>query len=203
MLWISTGRRDIDFNCTRPRGALTFVSFSPFAHPAQTIIERSGAQNILEDQGIEEKKSWDSVAWDTIEARDPDLIVLIDASWDLARKSSAKPTSFLRLARLDLTVYCRRKDLQAVFQRTDEEIEGRPKQSIHPGTIFGVDSWGSNRCPRLQSRRGIHCHRSRRGSTIASIHSDFNRRRRKRFQPTSHREVRHSCFRRATHMEWH
>jgi len=61
-----------------------------FDHPVQTIIERSGAKNILDDQGIEEKKSWDSVAWDNIEARDPDLIVLVDASWDLARKSSAR-----------------------------------------------------------------------------------------------------------------
>lgn len=51
-----------------------------------TIIESAGAKHIFDDQGIEKKKTWDSVSWDTIAERDPDLIVLVDASWDQAGK---------------------------------------------------------------------------------------------------------------------
>jgi len=43
-----------------------------------------GAKNIYDDTGIEEKKTWVSGDWDTIIERDPDLIVLVDASWDWA-----------------------------------------------------------------------------------------------------------------------
>jgi iron complex transport system substrate-binding protein len=50
----------------------------------QVILEHAGAKNIFDDQGLEETKSWDSVSWEEIEARDPDLIVLVDASWDSA-----------------------------------------------------------------------------------------------------------------------
>merc|ERR1719356_2345983 len=50
----------------------------------QKILDKSGAKHIFEDQGVEEKKSWDSVSWSTIAERDPDLIVLVDASWDEA-----------------------------------------------------------------------------------------------------------------------
>mmetsp|Transcript_17633 Transcript_17633/g.51336 ORF Transcript_17633/g.51336 Transcript_17633/m.51336 type:complete len:469 (-) Transcript_17633:414-1820(-) len=50
----------------------------------QTIVEKAGGEHIFEDQGVEGKKTWDSVSWDTIAERDPDLIVLVDASWDLA-----------------------------------------------------------------------------------------------------------------------
>lgn len=52
----------------------------------QTIVEKAGADHIFDDQGIEGKKTWDSVSWDAIAERDPDLIVLVDASWDLAGK---------------------------------------------------------------------------------------------------------------------
>jgi iron complex transport system substrate-binding protein len=49
-----------------------------------TIVESAGAKHIFDDQGIEKKKTWDSVTWDAIADRDPDVIVLVDASWDLA-----------------------------------------------------------------------------------------------------------------------
>ncbi len=52
----------------------------------QTIVDKAGAKHIFHDQGIEEVKTWDSVSWDVIAERDPDLIVLVDASWDLAGK---------------------------------------------------------------------------------------------------------------------
>lgn len=51
-----------------------------------TIIESSGAKNIFDDQAVEEKKNWDRVTWANVTARDPDLIVLIDASWAPAGK---------------------------------------------------------------------------------------------------------------------
>eukprot|EP00585_Thalassiosira_rotula_P014893 CAMPEP_0196171852 /NCGR_PEP_ID=MMETSP0911-20130528/5720_1 /TAXON_ID=49265 /ORGANISM="Thalassiosira rotula, Strain GSO102" /LENGTH=319 /DNA_ID=CAMNT_0041438749 /DNA_START=213 /DNA_END=1172 /DNA_ORIENTATION=- len=50
----------------------------------QTIVEKAGAKHIFDDQGVEGVKTWDSVSWDTIAERDPDLIVLVDASWDMA-----------------------------------------------------------------------------------------------------------------------
>lgn len=37
-------------------------------------------------QGVEEKKSWADASWAEIAERDPDMIVLVDASWDLARE---------------------------------------------------------------------------------------------------------------------
>ncbi len=52
----------------------------------QTIVDKGGAKHIFHDQGIEEVKTWDSVSWDVIAECDPDLIVLVDASWDLAGK---------------------------------------------------------------------------------------------------------------------
>jgi hypothetical protein len=52
----------------------------------QTIVDKARAKHIFHDQGIEEVKTWDSVSWDVIAERDPDLIVLVDASWDLAGK---------------------------------------------------------------------------------------------------------------------
>jgi iron complex transport system substrate-binding protein len=50
----------------------------------QTIVEKAGAKHIFDDQGIDEVRTWDSVSWDSITERDPDVIVLVDASWDLA-----------------------------------------------------------------------------------------------------------------------
>eukprot|EP00587_Corethron_hystrix_P009309 CAMPEP_0113301502 /NCGR_PEP_ID=MMETSP0010_2-20120614/2709_1 /TAXON_ID=216773 ORGANISM="Corethron hystrix, Strain 308" /NCGR_SAMPLE_ID=MMETSP0010_2 /ASSEMBLY_ACC=CAM_ASM_000155 /LENGTH=367 /DNA_ID=CAMNT_0000155145 /DNA_START=1266 /DNA_END=2369 /DNA_ORIENTATION=+ /assembly_acc=CAM_ASM_000155 len=49
-----------------------------------TIIEYSGAKNIFADKGIEEKKSWMDAPWSEIVEKDPDVIVLVDAYWDLA-----------------------------------------------------------------------------------------------------------------------
>ena len=46
-------------------------------------------------QGVDEKKSWDSVGWDVIAERDPDLIVLVDASWDLARESNTSVSGLI------------------------------------------------------------------------------------------------------------
>jgi len=50
----------------------------------QTILDHAGAKNVFEGLGVTEKKSWDKVTWAEIEAKDPDLIVLVDASWDMA-----------------------------------------------------------------------------------------------------------------------
>jgi iron complex transport system substrate-binding protein len=50
----------------------------------QTIIHHSGAKNIFDDVGLEAKSTWASVTWDEIEALDPDVVVLVDASWDKA-----------------------------------------------------------------------------------------------------------------------
>ena len=51
-----------------------------------TILDYSGAQNIFADTGIEEKKSWDSVDWREVVEKDPDVMVIVDASWDAAGK---------------------------------------------------------------------------------------------------------------------
>jgi iron complex transport system substrate-binding protein len=56
------------------------------------IIESAGATNVFDDLGVDEKSSWESATWDDIEKLDPDLIVLVDASWDLAGE---KRTCFL------------------------------------------------------------------------------------------------------------
>ena len=48
------------------------------------IIESSGAENIFKDLGREELKSWIDASWEDIAAQDPDLIVVVDASWDKA-----------------------------------------------------------------------------------------------------------------------
>ncbi|KAL7536151.1 hypothetical protein ACHAWF_005376 [Thalassiosira exigua] len=52
----------------------------------QTIVEKSGAKHIFDDLGIDDKKSWENVGWEKIVERDPDVIVLVDASWDLAHQ---------------------------------------------------------------------------------------------------------------------
>lgn len=49
-----------------------------------TIIEYAGAKNIFENKGIEEKKSWDHVSWSEVAEKDPDVIIVVDASWDAA-----------------------------------------------------------------------------------------------------------------------
>ncbi len=57
----------------------------------QTILEHAGAKNIFEDLGVENLASWDTVSWAQVAERDPDFIVLVDASWD----SASKPSCFL------------------------------------------------------------------------------------------------------------
>ena len=52
----------------------------------QTIVEKAGENHIFQDQGIDEVKTWDLVSCDVIAEGDPDLIVLVNASWDLAGK---------------------------------------------------------------------------------------------------------------------
>ena len=52
----------------------------------QTILKHAGARNVFDDLGLEEKSSWSEVSWEEVAERDPDLIVLVDASWDTASK---------------------------------------------------------------------------------------------------------------------
>lgn len=63
----------------------------------QTIIRHSGAKNVFDDVGQEAKSTWASVTWDEIEAQDPDVVVLVDASWDPAgtKKGSVYRLVFL------------------------------------------------------------------------------------------------------------
>lgn len=56
----------------------------------QVILERAGAKNIFEDLGTESRSSWDKATWDQIVERDPDLIVLVDASWSSAGNGKLK-----------------------------------------------------------------------------------------------------------------
>lgn len=50
------------------------------------IIESAGAKNVFDDLGVEDRNTWDVASWDDVEKLDPDLIVLVDASWDMAGK---------------------------------------------------------------------------------------------------------------------
>jgi iron complex transport system substrate-binding protein len=50
----------------------------------QTIISHSGAKNIFDDVGLEDKATWAPIPWEDIIPLDPDVIVVIDASWDKA-----------------------------------------------------------------------------------------------------------------------
>ena len=52
-----------------------------------TIIEYAGAVNVFADLGLEEKSTWGRTNWTEIAARDPDVIIVVDASWDKAGKS--------------------------------------------------------------------------------------------------------------------
>ncbi|MBD2300900.1 ABC transporter substrate-binding protein [Nostoc sp. FACHB-190] len=48
------------------------------------IIELAGGENIFKD--IQEKKAWVTVNWEDVIARQPDVIVLIDANWSSAEE---------------------------------------------------------------------------------------------------------------------
>ena len=48
------------------------------------IIEYAGAENVFKDLGLEERATWDRASWEDIAERDPDVIILVDASWDPA-----------------------------------------------------------------------------------------------------------------------
>jgi len=50
----------------------------------QVILEHAGVENIFADLGVEEKRSWESASWDDVVELDPDLIILVDASWSPA-----------------------------------------------------------------------------------------------------------------------
>ena len=50
------------------------------------ILEHAGAINVLGDVGIEDRKSWEVISWDDVVAADPDLIVVVEASWDTVGK---------------------------------------------------------------------------------------------------------------------
>lgn len=50
----------------------------------QKIIDHSGLENIFEDKGVEEKRNWAHVNWTDVIEEDPDVIIIIDASWDSA-----------------------------------------------------------------------------------------------------------------------
>jgi iron complex transport system substrate-binding protein len=54
------------------------------------ILEHAGAVNVFDDLGVQDVKSWDSVSWTDVAERDPDLIVLVDASWDRADEKLSK-----------------------------------------------------------------------------------------------------------------
>lgn len=50
----------------------------------QAIIDYAGGVNIYESLGLEAKATWADGSWDNIVEADPDVIVMIDASWDIA-----------------------------------------------------------------------------------------------------------------------
>ena len=52
-----------------------------------TIIEYAGAVNVFADLGLEEKATWARTNWTDIVEKDPDVIIVVDASWDKAGKS--------------------------------------------------------------------------------------------------------------------
>ena len=48
------------------------------------IIEYAGAVNIFKDVGLEDRATWARVNWTDIVEADPDVIIVVDASWDPA-----------------------------------------------------------------------------------------------------------------------
>ena len=50
------------------------------------IIEYAGAKNVYHDLGLEERSTWARANWTDIAERDPDVIIVVDASWDKAGK---------------------------------------------------------------------------------------------------------------------
>ena len=74
----------------RPLRVLWLDSISENGNPfvgvccgaVQTILELGGALNVFADYGVEDRLSWDEVTWEDVAATDPDLIVVVDASWD-------------------------------------------------------------------------------------------------------------------------
>jgi iron complex transport system substrate-binding protein len=48
----------------------------------QTILELAGAVNVMQDVGVDERSTWATVSWEEIAASDPNLIVVVEASWD-------------------------------------------------------------------------------------------------------------------------
>lgn len=52
----------------------------------QLIMEHAGAKNIFETLGEEERRTWENAPWEKVVEADPDVIVVVDASWDPASK---------------------------------------------------------------------------------------------------------------------
>ena len=65
-----------------------FAEDSPFVGACCGAIgltlEYAGAINIFENAGLEELSNWASVSWEEVVEKDPDLIILVDASWSTA-----------------------------------------------------------------------------------------------------------------------
>lgn len=53
------------------------------------ILQHAGAENVFDELGLEEKATWESAPWADVVELDPDMIVLVDASWDLAGETVA------------------------------------------------------------------------------------------------------------------
>jgi len=52
----------------------------------QIVLNKAGAVNVFEDQGLEDRRIWDRVEWDAVVETDPDLIVLIELGTESAGK---------------------------------------------------------------------------------------------------------------------
>lgn len=105
----------------------------------QVILEHAGAKNIFESLGLEEKKSWDSVPWEEIATLDPDLIVLVDAAWDLAGKNAVsrrKKRMRLNFLSHQYTLSrTRRKAVPSLSTPCRQYPSRRPEPCIHHRTL--------------------------------------------------------------------
>ena len=52
----------------------------------QIVLEKAGAVNVFEKQGLDDRRIWDRIEWEDIVPTDPDLIVLIELSTESAGK---------------------------------------------------------------------------------------------------------------------
>jgi iron complex transport system substrate-binding protein len=89
---VSSGGGGVDSGMSAPR-VLWLDSFDddePYVGACcgsvQLIMDFAGAENIFDGLGAEERLTWENAPWEDIVAADPDVIVLVDASWDTAGK---------------------------------------------------------------------------------------------------------------------